>query len=175
MPKEIDGINYFTQEEIDDKAKEVQTTIEEKLKLDFEKEKGAIAKSERERAKRDFDKSLMTEKEKIEQTQKEDYEALKAENEKYKLEKKQYRIKDALTKENLPDLFINDIRLQSATDENFDEVIKSVKDDWTKLTVNQLKGTAPATKPDVEKLNSAKVTLDEVVQHSWNKKNHTIR
>jgi hypothetical protein len=128
----------------------------ETLKKQFEETKATIneqinraSKAEREKMEKQLAKAKLSAEEAIKLEQEEKLNAILAENNILKTEKKQAIIRSNLVESGLPPLFANDIRLVNAEIDDVSKVIKDLKKEYAEYIKEANKpavvGTAPKT------------------------------
>jgi DNA repair exonuclease SbcCD ATPase subunit len=123
----------------------------ESLESTFKEKVNQASKAEREKFEKQLAKATLTEAEKLKLEQEEKFNALNSELTTLKTEKKQFTIKQHLQENQLPNLFVNDIRLVNAEIDDIPKVVKELKKEYSELIKEVGKpavvGTAPQKTP----------------------------
>jgi Skp family chaperone for outer membrane proteins len=157
-PKTVSVEEYET---LKNKLVELESSFKEKV--------NQASKSEREKMEKQLAKLKLSTEEQIKVEQEEKLNAILAENNALKTEKKQTIIRSNLVENGLPPILANDVRLVNAEIDDVSKVIKDLKKEYAEYIKETNKpavvGTAPKTQQTTT-TNGVSNTIDRVVANN---------
>lgn len=139
------------------------------LESSFKEKVNQASKSEREKMEKQLAKLKLSTEEQIKVEQEEKLNAILAENNALKTEKKQTIIRSNLVENGLPPILANDVRLVNAEIDDVSKVIKDLKKEYAEYIKETNKpavvGTAPKTQQTTT-TNGVSNTIDRVVANN---------
>ncbi len=146
-PKEV--VKVETPKTVSVEEYEALKTKLVELEGSFKEKVNQASKSEREKMEKQLAKLKLSTEEQVKLEQEEKLNAILAENNTLKTEKKQAIIRSNLVESGLPPLFANDVRLVNAEIDDVSKVIKELKKEYSEYIKEANKpavvGTAPKT------------------------------
>ena len=157
-PKTVSVEEYET---LKNKLVELESSFKEKV--------NQASKSEREKMEKQLAKLKLSTEEQIKVEQEEKLNAILAENNALKTEKKQTIIRSNLVENGLPPILANDVRLVNADIDDVQKIIKELKKEYAEYIKETNKpavvGTAPKTQQTTT-TNGVSNTIDRVVANN---------
>jgi hypothetical protein len=166
-PKEV--VKVETPKTVSVEEYETLKTKLVELESSFKEKVNQASKSEREKMEKQLAKLKLSTEEQIKVEQEEKLNAILAENNALKTEKKQTIIRSNLVENGLPPILANDVRLVNAEIDDVSKVIKDLKKEYAEYIKETNKpavvGTAPKTQQTTT-TNGVSNTIDRVVANN---------
>lgn len=117
------------------------------IKASIDERVNKASKAEREKFEKQLAKAKMTAEEALKTEQEEKWSAINNELNTLKTEKKQFVVKEHLSKSELPSFFMNDARLLNADVSDVENVVKTIKKEYAEYMKETQKQTVVGTAP----------------------------